>query len=130
MGVVVMYPVQFNKSRAEEALSAIENNQPIPAPPEGWDRHELLQVAGVCFSVAFLIGPPRTEADLAVMETWPAEHLEAAEEGLAHDLHDALDFYSALLGGILSGDYDRHHGPTVRGIVWRDDDGPKISFTE
>lgn len=116
-----MYPVMFEKARAEAILAAIENGEPIPAADHGWTIYELMQVAGACYFAAMSHGPPT--ADLERLGQLPLEHREATEETLYQDIHDAIEFNSHLTMQVQDGGYDEHFEPLTTAIVRRDADG-------
>jgi hypothetical protein len=57
-----MWLIDFKKERQEEILEAIQSGSPIPAPPNGWTRYEMLQVAGAMYAGLWSHGP--VNADL------------------------------------------------------------------
>ena len=52
-----MYPIVFNKARAQELLAIIGEGKDIPAPAGGWNCDQMLQVAGALLFAAMSHGP-------------------------------------------------------------------------
>jgi hypothetical protein len=118
-----MYAIDFRKERQQEILSAIENGTPIPAPREsGWNRYEMLQVAGAMYAAIWSHGPvSAAEAklgDLAkykhYIDTLTAEHPDATEEALTRDVHNAIELCGTLTFMIMKNEYDQYNEPHVQ----------------
>jgi hypothetical protein len=105
-----MYAVDFNKQRALEIIAAIKRGDAIPAPALGWNRYEMLHVAGAMHFALFSQGPIRPDMDepdfVERLNKLPLEYREATDETLSEDVRDAIEFYSHLTMMIQGGEYD------------------------
>jgi hypothetical protein len=119
-----MYPITFNKERAEQLVTMIGQGQAIPAPPTGWNSDQLLQVAGAFFFAALSHGPPPMER----LQDLPSENGDTTTQSLSDDLHMAIDFYSDLTMMVCGGTYDERFEPELQAVVMRagDERGFKI----
>jgi len=119
-----MYPIVFNKDRAEQLVSTIGQGKAIPAPPTGWNSDQLLQVAGALFFAAMSHGPPPKER----LEDLPSENGDTSTQSLSEDLHMAIDFYSDLTMMVCGESYDERFEPELTAVVMRvgNDRGFKI----
>ena len=80
--IALMYPIVFNKARAEQLVTRIGEGHDIPAPAGGWNSDQMLQVAGALFFAAMSHGPPAIDkslenrssdnGDSATTYTWPS----------------------------------------------------------
>ena len=112
-----MYPIVFNKSRAEELVARIGEGGDIPAPRGGWNSDQLLQVAGALFFAAMSHGPPAIDKSF---ENRPSENGDSATRNLSEDLHMAIDFYSDLTMMVCGGTYDERFDPELQAVVVRE----------
>ena len=112
-----MYPIVFNKDRAEELVARIGEGHDIPAPAGGWNSDQLLQVAGALFFAAMSHGPPEIDPQL---ENRPSENGNAVTRSLSDDLHMAIDFYSDLTMMVCGGTYDERFEPDLQAVVVRE----------
>jgi hypothetical protein len=112
-----MYPIVFNKSRAEQLVTRIGEGHDIPAPVGGWNSDQLLQVAGALFFAAMSHGPPDIDKSI---ENRPSENGDSATRNLSDDLHMAIDFYSDLTMMVCGGTYDERFEPELRAVVIRE----------
>jgi hypothetical protein len=107
-----MWLVDFKKERQEEILAAIQSGSPIPAPPSGWTRYEMLQVAGAMYAGLWSHGP--VNSDLQTFSSLPFEHREASEETLTQDVHDSIEFSGHLTFHVINSNYDDVFEPHVQ----------------
>lgn len=112
-----MYPIVFNKARAEQLVERIGEGQDIPAPAGGWNSDQLLQVAGALFFAAMSHGPPPTDK---TMENRAGGNGDTATRSLSDDLHTAIDFYSDLTMMVCGGTYDERFEPELQAVVVRE----------
>ena len=119
-----MYPIVFDKARAEQLVATIGQGKAIPAPPTGWNSDQLLQVAGTLFFAAMSHGPPTKDR----LENLPSGNGDTTTQSLSDDLHMAIDFYSDLTMMVCGGTYDERFEPELLAVVMRDgaDRGFKI----
>ena len=111
-----MYPIVFNKQRAEELVASIGEGKDIPAPSGGWNSDDILQVAGALFFAAMSHGPPPIDKD----RHFSSGNGDVATRTLAHDLHMAIDFYSDLTMMVCGGTYDQRFEPQLQAVVVRE----------
>ena len=112
-----MYPIAFNKSRAEQLIARIGEGQDIPAPAGGWNSDQLLQVAGAFFFAAMSHGPPAIDKSA---ENRASGNGDTATRTLSDDLHVAIDFYSDLTMMVCGGTYDERFEPELQAVVVRE----------
>lgn len=112
-----MYPIVFNKARAEQLVAQIGEGQDISAPVGGWNSDQLLQVAGALFFAAMSHGPPAIDKSL---DNRPSENGDSATRNLSDDLHTAIDFYSDLTMMVCGGTYDDRFEPDLQAVVVRE----------
>jgi hypothetical protein len=112
-----MYPIVFNKARAEQLVVRIGGGHDIPAPVGGWNSDQLLQVAGALFFAAMSHGPPAIDKSI---ENRPSENGDSATRNLSEDLHMAIDFYSDLTMMVCGGTYDDRFEPDLQAVVVRE----------
>src|SRR5262245_28241388 len=105
-----MYLVDFRKERQVEIMNAIKTGGPIPAPPRGWTRYEMLQVASAMYGGLLAEGPVTSE--LMLLEILPIG--DRGEETLAQDVHDAIVFCDQLTSMLSDGKYDEHYEPHIQ----------------
>jgi hypothetical protein len=119
-----MYPIVFNKSRAQELLTIVGEGKDIPAPPGGWNCDQMLQVAGTLLFAAMSHGP----AALDKYDAGSNTNGDVSTQTLADDLHMAIDFYSDLTMMVCGDTYDDRFEPELTAVVMRDgaDRGFKI----
>jgi hypothetical protein len=115
-----MYPIVFDKRRAEDLVARIGEGKDIPAPAAGWNSDELLQVAGALFFAAMSHGPPAIDKDRT--EHRSGGNGDVATRTLADDLHMAVDFYSDLTMMVCGGTYDHRFEPQLQAVVVREGD--------
>ena len=115
-----MYPIVFNKHRAEELVARIGEGRDIPAPAGGWNSDELLHVAGALLFAAMSHGPPAIEKDRSDQRS--SENGNLTTRSLADDLHMAIDFYSDLTMMVCGGSYDERFEPELQALVIREGD--------
>jgi hypothetical protein len=113
-----MYPISFSKTRAEQLISAIGEGGHIPAPTNGWNRDEMLQVAGGLFFAAMSHGPPAIDKEQP--SNSPSENGNTAKQSLNHNLHMAIDFYSDLTMMVCGGNYDERFEAELQAVVMQD----------
>ncbi len=118
-----MYPIVFNKARAEQLVERIGEGQDIPAPAGGWNSDQLLQVAGALFFAAMSHGPPVIDK---AIENRDSGNGDTATRTLSDDLHTAIDFYSDLTMMVCGGTYDERFEPELQAVVVRE--GPERGF--
>jgi hypothetical protein len=111
-----MYPIVFNKHRAEELVARIGEGKDIAAPAGGWNSDELLQVAGALFFAAMSHGPPAIDKERHLS----SGNGDVATRSLADDLHMAIDFYSDLTMMVCGGSYDQRFEPELQAVVIRE----------
>jgi hypothetical protein len=112
-----MYPIVFNKDRAEQLVARIGEGQDIPAPAGGWNSDQLLQVAGAMFFAAMAHGPPAIDKSV---DDRPSENGNTSTRTLCDDLHMAIDFYSDLTMMVCGGTYDERFEPQLQAVVVRE----------
>jgi hypothetical protein len=112
-----MYPIVFNKARAEQLVTRIGEGHDIPAPAGGWNSDQLLQVAGALFFAAMSHGPPAIDKSL---ENRSSDNGDSATRNLSDDLHMAIDFYSDLTMMVCGGTYDDRFEPDLQAVVVRE----------
>jgi hypothetical protein len=112
-----MYPIVFNKTRAEQLVARIGEGHDIPAPAGGWNGEALLQVAGALFFAAMSHGPPELDRSI---EDRTSENGDSATRNLSDDLHMAIDFYCDLTMMVCVGTYDDRFEPELRAVVMRE----------
>jgi hypothetical protein len=119
-----MYPIVFNKARAEELLSILGEGKAIPAPEGGWNCDQMLQVAGALLFAAMSHGP----VDKGRGQDQSTTNGDTTTQSLSDDLHMAIDFYSDLTMMVCGETYDRRFEPNLTAVVMRDgtDRGFKI----
>jgi hypothetical protein len=110
-----MYPIVFNKARAEELLAIIGEGKDIPAPAGGWNCDQMLQVAGALLFAAMSHGP----VDTSKVKQSSANG-DTSTQSLSDDLHMAIDFYSDLTMMVCGETYDRRFEPELTAVVMRD----------
>jgi hypothetical protein len=111
-----MYPIVFDKARAEQLVATIGQGQAIPAPATGWNSDQLLQAAGALFFAAMSHGPPPKDR----LEDLPSDNGDTTTQSLSQDLHMAVDFYSDLTMMVCGGTYDERFEPHLQAVVIRD----------
>jgi hypothetical protein len=121
-----MYPIVFNKARAEELITMIGQGRNIAAPAAGWNCDEILQVAGALLFAATAHGPPAM--DKSCFANVMSTNGESTAQSLNDDLHMAIDFYADLTMMVCGGSYDQRFQPELLAVVMRDghDRGFKI----
>ncbi|HJQ78740.1 MAG TPA: hypothetical protein VJ828_02235 [Lacipirellulaceae bacterium] len=112
-----MYPIVFDKARAEQLVAQIGGGHDIPAPADGWNSDQLLQVAGALFFAAMSHGPPAIDPSI---ENRPSDNGDSATRNLSDDLHMAIDFYSDLTMMVCGGTYDDRFEPEMQAVVVRE----------
>jgi hypothetical protein len=112
-----MYPIVFNKARAEQLVAQIGEGRDIPAPAGGWNSDQLLQVAGALFFAAMAHGPPAIDKDIANRASGNGD---TATRTLSDDLHTAIDFYSDLTMMFCGGTYDERFEPELQAVFVRE----------
>ena len=110
-----MYPIVFDKSRAEQLVTTIGEGKDIPAPAGGWNSDQLLQVAGTLFFAAMSHGPPTIDKDR--LGDLASENGNVTTRTLSDDLHMAIDFYSDLTMMVCGGTYDSRFEPELQAVV-------------
>jgi hypothetical protein len=121
-----MYPIRFNKSRAEQLVGQIAAGRDIAAPAGGWSCDAMLQVAGTLIFAAMSHGRPALESEqIAEMAS---DNGDTTTQTLSDDLHMAVDFYSDLTMMVCGDTYDERFQPELLAVVMRDgaDRGFKI----
>jgi hypothetical protein len=113
-----MYPIKFNKARAEELVAMIGSGNDIAAPAGGWNCEAMLQLAGTLLFAAMSHGRP-------AMDSEPFAELASANgttttHSLSDDLHMAVDFYSDLTMMVCGDTYDERFQPELLAVVMRD----------
>jgi hypothetical protein len=111
-----MYPIVFNKARAEELLAIIGEGKDIPAPAGGWNCDQMLQVAGALLFAAMSHGP----VDKSRVDKPSSANGDTSTQSLSDDLHIAIDFYSDLTMMVCGETYDRRFEPELTAVVMRD----------
>jgi hypothetical protein len=111
-----MYPIVFNKARAEELLAIIGEGKDIPAPAVGWNCDQMLQVAGALLFAAMSHGP----VDKNQAKKPSSANGDTSTQSLSDDLHMAIDFYSDLTMMVCGETYDRRFEPELTAVVMRD----------
>jgi hypothetical protein len=114
-----MYPIRFDKSRAEQLISVISEGQHIPAPSGGWSCDDMLQLAGTLLFAAMSHGRPDIRKDLS--KDMAGENGDTATKTLSDDLHLAIDFYSDLTTMVCGDSYDERFETKLTAVVMRDD---------
>jgi hypothetical protein len=112
-----MYPIMFDKARAEQLVARIGGGRDIPVPTDGWTSDQLLQVAGALFFAAMSHGPPAIDKNI---ENSTSENGDSATRNLSDDLHMAIDFYCDLTMMVCGGTYDERFEPELRAVVMRE----------
>ena len=110
-----MYPIVFNKARAEQVVATIGEGKAIPAPPGGWNSDQLLQVAGALFFAAMSHGPPKLDKER--FNDLASANGDTATQSLSQDLHMAIDFYSDLTMMVCGETYDERFEPELLAVV-------------
>jgi hypothetical protein len=112
-----MYPIVFNKARAQQLLAIIGEGKDIPAPPGGWNCDQMLHVAGALLFAAMSHGPvDKSQA----RQDQAGDNGDMPTQSLADDLHMAIDFYSDLTMMVCGETYDRRFEPELTAMVMRD----------
>jgi hypothetical protein len=121
-----MYPIVFNKARAEQLVAALGEGKDIPVPAGGWNCDQMLQVAGALLFAAMSHGPPAI--DKPRFENALSPNGDTATQTLSDNLHMAIDFYSDLTMMVCGNTYDVRFEPELLAVVMRDgaDRGFKI----
>jgi len=116
-----MFPISFDKARAEYVLDCLKNGKAIdPDSADGWSVHGCLALAGACFFQAVSHGAPLYKALGVDPSTFPQERQEAIEETLVHDLHAAIEFYCHLTMLVCDNEFDQRCEPYVTALVTQD----------
>jgi hypothetical protein len=126
----VPYPISFDKDTAERWLQALDAGKPIVPPDGRWSIHDMLALAGLGFFGALSHGPLRYKTDPGRLERLPAEHREATESTLFHELHMAMEFYARLTMDVKDGTFDDRYEPHVEAVVFRDQDEPVVQVVK
>lgn len=112
-----MYPIVFNKTRAQDLLTILGEGKDIPAPASGWNCDQMLQVAGALLFAAMSHGP-------AIDKNQPTKKSssngDTPTQSLSDDLHMAIDFYSDLTMMVCGETYDNRFEPELTAVVMRD----------
>ena len=111
-----MYPIVFNKARAQELLATIGEGRDISAPTGGWNCDQMLQVAGALLFAAMSHGPVEKNEARNPSTT----NGDTPTQSLSDDLHMAIDFYSDLTMMVCGETYDRRFEPELTAVVMRD----------
>jgi hypothetical protein len=111
-----MYPIAFDKARAQELLAIIGEGNDIPAPAGGWSCDQMLQVAGALLFAAMSHGP----VEKSPLKDQPATNGSTSTQSLSDDLHMAIDFYSDLTMMVCGETYDQRFEPELTAVVMRD----------
>jgi len=117
-----VFPITFQKARAERFLRCIEKGEPIGKVQT---VDEMLSLAGAYFFALLSHGPllRRTAAELAgerLPKDQPREHSEADEEMVFSDLHAAIEFVGHLTMLVHDKQYDARFEPVIRCLVNQD----------
>jgi hypothetical protein len=113
-----MYPIVFNKSRAQELLTILGEGKDIPAPAGGWSCDQMLQVAGALLFAAMSHGPAPVDKQIAAKKS--STNGDTPTQALSDDLHMAIDFYSDLTMMVCGETYDNRFEPELTAVVMRD----------
>ena len=115
-----MFPVNFNKERAEYYLRCLDEGRAIePEQAEGWSVDEMIGLAGACFFGLLSHGPllRKAAADIQGKKLEPsetAEHKEADDQLVFNDLHGAIEFVGHLTMLVHDQEYDNNFEELVR----------------
>lgn len=114
-----MFPITFEKKRAERFTQCLAEGNPIGAVRT---VDEILALAGACFFFLFSHGPifRRAAAEMQgqITETPKhPEHAEADDELVFNDIHAAIEFAGHLAMLIHDGEYDESYEQLIRCLV-------------
>ena len=124
----MVMPIQFDKSRAQYYLDCIRDGKAIEPNEEGWNRYQMLQLAGALFFGLLTHGPAQaTKSQLAEMSQ---EHQEATEATLFEDIHAGIEFSANLHMLVEDGEYDQHYREQVKLLVTQDEHGKRVQVVE
>jgi hypothetical protein len=121
-----MYPILFNKARAEELVAMIGSGKDVAAPAGGWNCDAMLQLAGTLLFAAMSQGRPNMDSEQ--FAEIASANGDTSTQTLSDDLHMAVDFYSDLTMMVCGESYDERFQPELLAVVMRDgaDRGFKI----
>ena len=114
-----MFPVNFEKERAERFLRCLAEGEPIGIVQT---IDEMLALAGACFFVMSTHGPLlRTTALKMAGESYKPpttfEHQEAETETVFGSIHGGIEWAAQLTGLVCDGEYDAHFEPKVQSLA-------------
>jgi len=117
-----MFPLNFNKKRAEYYLKCLDEGKTIEPEQANWTVNEMVGLAGACFFGLLSHGPllRKAAADMQGKKLEPpvaTEHQEADDELVFNDLHSAIEFVSYLTRLVRDREYDNNFEEFVRCCV-------------
>lgn len=123
-----MFPLNFEKSRAERFLQCLATGEPIG---KVHTIDEMVGLAGACFFALMSHGPiirkMAAEMQGKELETpQTQEHAEADDEMIFSDLHAAIEFSGHLTMMVKDGLYDDRCEELVRCFVSQDGDQKQL----
>jgi len=114
-----MFPLNFNKKRAEYYLRCLDEGKPIEPEQTAWTVNEMVGLAGACFFGLLSHGPllRKAAADMQGKKLEPSEateHQEADDELVFNDLHAVIEFVGHLTMLVHDQEYDNNYEELVR----------------
>jgi len=114
-----MFPLNFNKKRAEYYLQCLGEGKPIEPEQTAWTVNEMVGLAGACFFGLLSHGPllRKAAADMQGKKLEPSEateHQEADDELVFNDLRGAIEFVGYLTMLVNDQEYDDNYEKLVR----------------
>ena len=127
-----MFPLNFNKKRAEYYLRCLVEGKTIEPEQADWTVNEMVGLAGACFFGLLSKGPllRKAAADMQGKKLEPSEateHQEAYDELVFNDLHSAIEFVGHLTMLVHDQEYDNNFEEFVQCCVTQECHGaPQI----
>ena len=117
-----MQSIRFDKAYAVRVLDAIKTNSALPAPPQGWDEHSFLTLAGIAY--AFVINSEYINKRLQAGNPLDLhfEFLEAETNSQLGNLNAVTKHVYQLAFFLMHGEYDSHFEPHVEAKITQVDD--------
>jgi hypothetical protein len=117
-----METMTFTKLRAAQLALAMQQDQPLTVPADGWTVDELLHLAGAAITCA----TARLDSVMPEYVLMPLEHKEHHLKGRYDDLFTAVEFFADMTTLAYQDRYDHRFGPVVVASLVRDGDDRAI----